>query len=938
MTTLQSQQDALALVEQFAIEDLSYDCRSVWRRCPVLTANGEHHLGVLDLGLYADALHRGVPEYCCIGAATVDTSLHAREDTERLLSDSGAAIQILLDRDSWRWRMVPGATPFSAPSPLAHLRKAFVDNQRRLVPRHLMQVKRYRQTYLLDRVFPITHGLLAGIFEHACHRGYGVLKDKQQVHSLYAVALRVLCVFILQDRQLLGPTSEQPLSGRQERAPLVQDLLSHPENVPPDLPGVERYLSGLGGAIQQVGWDVVQEIQSGLSADPQYDFAGVTAQMLGHFYQRALMRSPGTGEVDRTAQREAGIFYTPRFITQMILDRLPVEEVPLDRRYVLDPACGSGSFLLSAEARLAELVDPSSLPAPGKLAEARRHIQGNDRDKFAVDVARLEMVLEHPDVGQECAFETRALGTEQPVWAPTDRFPCRRQPTIIVGNPPFKRIGADDRAARFLSLCLQRWLPPGGLLGMIMPATFPTGKGRMRNLRDYISSHCDVLELWDLPRGTLSEPAIDHGQRGSADIETCAILLRNKPPAGLSRLCAVGKSAEAKNYFRNSGGPTQEAAICIRKMNLSLKSQWSTASVADILVRLAESEDSYPLSTVCIISNGIKPGEDGKPSAAKQTPEHVPWLNNTQGCESYGCLACPDSRHLTEYIRYPGRLAGARDRLARRDSVTGEVLPGDVYREKGVFAGRKILVRKNMDPNSRGSLLRGFIDCGHYPGEVFHVIWIDPQLPNSKAWTYEALLPFINGPLSSLWMKTARTVTNPTRLLRELPLPNLSQRQIHEVERRTRLLFTSRCSSSKLTELIRSVEDFALSKYPLSASDRARIRTESTCATGTAAAAPWVEEAWPIHGRVEDVRPASLDGPCQVILSIPGLRTAYRGPLPPMMPGWALRPGANFRAEIPMSDAKRRRFDASRIRHFLPLPYAYERLADIGDPPNSPTV
>ena len=118
-----------------------------------------------------------------------------------------------------------------------------------------------------------------------------------------------------------------------------------------------------------------------------------------------------------------------------------------------------------------------------------------------------------------------------------------------------------------------------------------------------------------------------------------------------------------------------------------------------------------------------------------------------------------------------------RLKWAKKDSLTGAELPDFEWRTKGIFAGKKILARANMDPTGQ-SFLRGFIDTGHYPSNSFDFIWIDPKLAGDAGWNYEALLAIINGPICDAWMGVARTLTNPVDLLRRVPVPRLDQKQI----------------------------------------------------------------------------------------------------------------------------------------------------------------
>lgn len=75
-----------------------------------------------------------------------------------------------------------------------------------------------------------------------------------------------------------------------------------------------------------------------------YDFAAIPIEAISAIYERFLKGS----------DKRQGAFYTPRFLAELVLDT-SLASMPslLDRRY-LDPACGSGIFLVGLFNRIAE--------------------------------------------------------------------------------------------------------------------------------------------------------------------------------------------------------------------------------------------------------------------------------------------------------------------------------------------------------------------------------------------------------------------------------------------------------------------------------------------------------------------------------------------------------------------------------------------------------
>ncbi len=85
-------------------------------------------------------------------------------------------------------------------------------------------------------------------------------------------------------------------------------------------------------------------VVTGQGAFWPYDFAAIPVEAISAIYERFLQSS----------DKSNGAFYTPRFLAELVLD-MALANSPslLDQRY-LDPACGSGVFLVTLFNRMAE--------------------------------------------------------------------------------------------------------------------------------------------------------------------------------------------------------------------------------------------------------------------------------------------------------------------------------------------------------------------------------------------------------------------------------------------------------------------------------------------------------------------------------------------------------------------------------------------------------
>jgi hypothetical protein len=86
------------------------------------------------------------------------------------------------------------------------------------------------------------------------------------------------------------------------------------------------------------------DVLSGQQSFWPYDFAAIPVETISAIYERFL----------KDSEKQEGAFYTPRFLAELVLDvALAGTPALLDHRY-LDPACGSGIFLVGLFNRMAE--------------------------------------------------------------------------------------------------------------------------------------------------------------------------------------------------------------------------------------------------------------------------------------------------------------------------------------------------------------------------------------------------------------------------------------------------------------------------------------------------------------------------------------------------------------------------------------------------------
>lgn len=151
----------------------------------------------------------------------------------------------------------------------------------------------------------------------------------------------------------------------------------------------------------------------GKSGYYEYDFKVMPADILGAVYENYLgykleqSKKGSKAGKDAKKRKEHGIYYTPEFIVDYIVKNSvwPVLENcrtidDLMQIRILDPACGSGSFLIKAVnavyQRYYELGYRNS-PTYLKLQIITQNIYGVDLDQQAVEIARLNLLVNAVD-------------------------------------------------------------------------------------------------------------------------------------------------------------------------------------------------------------------------------------------------------------------------------------------------------------------------------------------------------------------------------------------------------------------------------------------------------------------------------------------------------------------------------------------------------------
>lgn len=209
-------------------------------------------------------------------------------------------------------------------------------------------------------------------------------------------------------------------------------------------------------------------------------------------------------------RRQQGAYYTPPFLVDLVLDRVEETVVLRDGITVLDPAAGSGVFLVGAYRRILEHARTANFNAEMGLDEVRgllqRNIYGVERNPDACHVAAFSLYLTMLDYVMPRDLRKVAAGHDPnklfPSLVGTNLFAVdffaspAAMPTLpreihcVVGNPPWQTlkklksmpasrwatdhrespIGNDQAAELFVWKSLRQHMAANGLLALLIPA------------------------------------------------------------------------------------------------------------------------------------------------------------------------------------------------------------------------------------------------------------------------------------------------------------------------------------------------------------------------------------------------------------------------------------------------------------------------------------
>jgi len=552
----------------------------------------------------------------------------------------------------------------------------------------------------------------------------------------------------------------------------------------------------------------------------KFNFAGVDSDIVGTVYSTY---------VNRKEKKEKGQYYTPIEIVNYILDEVGYRTgagIVGAHKRLIDPACGSGSFLVAAAKRLVEtykgrtnqIDDPVSV-----LDRVQSNLYGFDLNPFACYLSEVNLLIQvldlvklshdkgkHPKIQRFHIYNVDALarptGSYRSLMFNTliaeesdqvDQIKSRSPNTpyengfaFVVANPPYGAsisreyqeilktdyadvfYGHPDTYTFFIKLGVEL-LAQNGKLGFITPNTYLLGINSFP-LRQVLLNAGRIEQIVDLPQGIWADANVD-----------CALLFLTEESNIQSRLSQV--------VVINILGLRDTLDKLTNKTWLEKLSQKQSLWLNDAKYEINIRYDllMQKIEDACNISN-IKD--------TKKILRLEDVTNSVSGIEPYKTakegkenLYIKERRNITDDDRDWKPLLDGTSFLGRYELRWGETQPYIKYgnwlsrpRETKYFDSPKLLVQSIRNRALKRRLVATFEDQGFYNRKNFINIIASEKIN----YNLKYILALFNSSLLNCWYRSRfdNVNINPS-YFRQLPIyPADAETQEELVEKVDRIL------------------------------------------------------------------------------------------------------------------------------------------------------
>jgi len=290
------------------------------------------------------------------------------------------------------------------------------------------------------------------------------------------------------------------------------------------------------------------------------NFSKIPADVLGNLYESYLSHISRNIESQKSHRKEQGIYYTPTYIVDYIVrntlgELLKKKKINVEKIRVLDPACGSGSFLIKAFDILDEYYvkhdknyEQTKFDTAGhevytrKVEILKNNIFGVDLDKQAVEIAQLNLLLKIAEKGEQLPKlrnnikngnslidDPAIAGDKAFKWE--DKFKEVMQEggfDVVIGNPPYifarsQKFSEKEKEYYYKNFSLVQYqlntyilfieraiklLKPNGYFGFIIPNTWQT-IDNFTKFRKYLFDNMSDITIINITDKVFTEANVD---------------------------------------------------------------------------------------------------------------------------------------------------------------------------------------------------------------------------------------------------------------------------------------------------------------------------------------------------------------------------------------------------------------------------------------------
>lgn len=395
------------------------------------------------------------------------------------------------------------------------------------------------------------------------------LTNKELEEGVQRILDRLVFIRVLEDRKLEPPILKEVLRiWERDKSKQFFPLLAHKFRELDDLYNSSLFKEHACEHWEEYDQDTFKKVIRLLYGREDiyaYDFKQIPSDILGGVYESYLSYIAQSKKIDkkevkvksRQKRKEQGIFYTPRYIVDFIVKNTLEERLKecqsiteLKKVKVLDPACGSGSFLVKAlEAinnKYKEFGNPGKQFTKSEILLS--NIYGVDLDPQAIELAKLNLLIEAldekaklPDITPHlCVGNSLVSGTQEELekyfgkdWREQKPFNFEEEFQevfkqggfdVIIGNPPYIMVEnlqlkereymmskfktAQKRFDIYIGFIEKAitLLKKGGLLGFIIPYQFLT-QDYAEKIRSLILKECAIKQIVDLSQQKVFQQA-----------------------------------------------------------------------------------------------------------------------------------------------------------------------------------------------------------------------------------------------------------------------------------------------------------------------------------------------------------------------------------------------------------------------------------------------